>query len=962
MFSFRTLGSLELLSKSGEEVTGVLAGQKLVALLAYLAVATPRGLHRRDTVIGLLWPELNQERARAALRHSVYRLRGMLGANALVSRGDEDVGIDPAVIECDAARFEETLDRGSIAEALDIYRGDLLPGFFVRGAPEYERWLDGERTRLRGRAAKSARALARDLLTAGKREEATRMARRALAIAPDDENLLRQVLEMLSESGDTAGALHEYEAFSKRLRDDYDASVASETKALVARLRAETPDPAAVERAAVVPSFVTPPARLENSDKGRGLVPRRYRSAALVAFAVLAGGIGIYGMRRFAAAEVPREPTIAVLPFNVLGSKDLEYLREGMSDLLSIGVDGAAGLHSADPRAVIARAHDDNDSHVDDGDARRIARDVGAGLYITGSVVEAGGQITLSAALRNVDGRVQSTARTGPSDKARLFDLVDDLSRQLLAGADRSAPKLVGLAARTTRSMPALRSYLVGERELRAGRHAAALDAFREAVSSDSTFALAYYRLSSAGRWTTEYHLAEEATDKAVRYDVSLPPYARRLLDAATAMRNGEYARSESLYVASTRSRPGDAETWFGLGDLRYHYNAIRGRSKREARKAFERALALDPGDGESRVHLLELAAWEGNVREVDSLLAGLPAGSDFGAKWPIIRALLVDDRQAETSAVSTLKEGDERALVLMVIHSTSAFSRNLPGAVRVTGMLTDPARTPARRAYGFNLRAQVELARGRWNASRQDLTSMAALEPAAAIEYGALASLSPAAPVDARELMALRAALKSWDAAPTPPSTSAVFGIHNGFHSQLRLYLLGLVSARLGDTTAAQRYADSIVAIPADSIKTLLASNLARAVRARVVAARGDVAGALDELGQPWIDPRTHRTHYSSLLAQVADRFFRAELLQRAGRLGEALDAYSSVTDYSLDGLMYLPISYARRGDIYMQMGENAEAARNYARFVEMWRDCDAGLIPVRQKVERRLARLRSP
>lgn len=109
MITFCALGSLRLHSDSGEEIAGVLAAPKLVALLAYLAVATPRGLHRRDSVVALLWPELNQDRARAALRHSVYRLRSLLGADALISRGDENVGLDPAVVTCDAARFEELM-------------------------------------------------------------------------------------------------------------------------------------------------------------------------------------------------------------------------------------------------------------------------------------------------------------------------------------------------------------------------------------------------------------------------------------------------------------------------------------------------------------------------------------------------------------------------------------------------------------------------------------------------------------------------------------------------------------------------------------------------------------------------------------------------------------------------------------------------------------------------------------
>src|SRR5688500_3020324 len=121
MFSFRTLGALELRSSSGDEPESLVGSQKLIALLAYLAIARPRGLHRRDTLVGLLWPELDQERARAALRHAVYRLRRSLGADAITSRGDEDIGVDMRGVRCDA-RSEER--RGGEASTCKTSRGD----------------------------------------------------------------------------------------------------------------------------------------------------------------------------------------------------------------------------------------------------------------------------------------------------------------------------------------------------------------------------------------------------------------------------------------------------------------------------------------------------------------------------------------------------------------------------------------------------------------------------------------------------------------------------------------------------------------------------------------------------------------------------------------------------------------------------------------------------------------------
>ncbi|MDF2770723.1 MAG: transcriptional activator protein, partial [Geminicoccaceae bacterium] len=753
MFSFRTLGALELRSSSGDESNAVLSSQKLVALLAYLAIARPRGLHRRDTLVGLLWPELDQERARAALRHAAYRLRRVLGADAIVSRGDEDIGVDMRVVRCDAAAFEDLLDAGSTAEALALYTGDLLPGFFVSGAPDFDRWLEGERQRLRARASVSAWAYAVECAGQVHAEESVRWARRATELAPDDELLLRRALTLIADKGDRASALRQYETFAERLKAEYEAQPSAETKALVERLRrANSVDEAGAKRPAVrVPAPVRPNVDVETSDvpdaphiardpmtatsdaPSVGEAPNRRRGIAFrvglaaAAVIVLVGGWRLL-RSDFAASDTSDVPTIAVLPFDVRGDPDLAYLREGMTDLLSIGLDGVAGLRSTDPRLVFTVARREGDGSPRAEAAVRIAEQVGAEMYVTGSVLEAGGRITLTGTLHERNGRVRTSARTRTTEASQLFDLVDELARQLMAGVLDSVPNdLIRLAARTTNSVAALRAFLEGERAIRGGRHAVALEAFQQAVAEDTTFALAYYRLGAAGRWTTEYALANAAAEKAARYGEALPSYARRQLAAFQAIRRGAYAEAESLYRAGVASRPSDVDAWFGLGDLYYHYNALRGRSKGEGRIAFERALAIDPEDGQSRLHLLELSVWEGNVAKVDVLLTGLDEGSDFAAKWPFVRALIVRDTAAVSRSITAFRDLDDRGLVRVVIHSASAFPSNLAGATRVLDLLTEPTRSSGWRAYGHHLRAQVELARGRWAAARADLTSMGA-------------------------------------------------------------------------------------------------------------------------------------------------------------------------------------------------------------------------------------------
>src|SRR6184192_2568385 len=129
------LPSMSLTGADGREVRGLLGQPRRLALLAYLAAASPQGFHRRDTLLALFWPELDQEHARAALRQALHVVRDALGGDAVASRGDEEIGLDFAQVSCDVAVFERALRNGQLEEALDVYRGALLQGFFISDAP-----------------------------------------------------------------------------------------------------------------------------------------------------------------------------------------------------------------------------------------------------------------------------------------------------------------------------------------------------------------------------------------------------------------------------------------------------------------------------------------------------------------------------------------------------------------------------------------------------------------------------------------------------------------------------------------------------------------------------------------------------------------------------------------------------------------------------------------------------------
>jgi DNA-binding SARP family transcriptional activator len=238
MVELRVFGPLELRGGDGAEVRALLAQPKRVALLAYLAVATPRGFHQRDRLLALFWPELDQEHARAALRKAVHVIRRAVGDGVLVSRGDAELGVDVEALRCDAAEFDDAIERGRLARALELYRGELLDGFFVDAAVEFEEWLQGERTRTREAAALAAWALAQRFEIERQFTVATRWARIAAKLAPTDERALRNVIVMLDRLGDRAGAVRVYEEFAQRLARELDVAPSRETQALIAEVRA----------------------------------------------------------------------------------------------------------------------------------------------------------------------------------------------------------------------------------------------------------------------------------------------------------------------------------------------------------------------------------------------------------------------------------------------------------------------------------------------------------------------------------------------------------------------------------------------------------------------------------------------------------------------------------------------------------------------------------------------------
>ena len=235
MIDLRLLGAIEARSRGVEGSRVGLTQPKRLALLVYLALAEPAGLHSRDRLLALLWPDADDGSSRHSLRNALHALRQALGDDAIVTRGEAWVGLDLGALRCDVLELRAHLAAGRVDDAVALWTGDLAPGFHVAGAPDFERWLEEQRVTL-GRAVRAAAwERADELQGAGASE--LEAVRRAVRLDPGSEPGARRLMRLLATAGDRSGALQAHQDLVDWFAHELEAAPSVETSALAAQLR-----------------------------------------------------------------------------------------------------------------------------------------------------------------------------------------------------------------------------------------------------------------------------------------------------------------------------------------------------------------------------------------------------------------------------------------------------------------------------------------------------------------------------------------------------------------------------------------------------------------------------------------------------------------------------------------------------------------------------------------------------
>jgi tetratricopeptide (TPR) repeat protein len=340
--------------------------------------------------------------------------------------------------------------------------------------------------------------------------------------------------------------------------------------------------------------------------------------------------------------------------------------------------------------------------------------------------------------------------------------------------------------------------------------------------------------------------------------------------------------------------------------------------------------LALDPTNREALFHLARVAALEGRRTEADSL-AGRMKTVAPGSPVVDLRAFRAFSPGGGPGDCLVMRGllSDASVVPRETALHIALQPEDLSATERLAELVVRNARSCEGQGLGRRMLAQAMLASGRLAMARAGLASEMECDSSAALELRTVYETLPFGPGDRSDLVKLREVLLS-----DRPDSAAT-----AEDRAIRLYEIGRVASALGDTALAGRSASVLASLNDSKREAARVRSLTQSLRARLVLARGQVARALALLE----DAHWERVTVPSV-AEADDRYLRAELLLRLGRVHEASGWYGSMAQrYSYEQVYLAPAQY-RLGQIADRAGDSAAALGYYHRFLELWREAEPG------------------
>jgi serine/threonine-protein kinase len=442
---------------------------------------------------------------------------------------------------------------------------------------------------------------------------------------------------------------------------------------------------------------------------------------------------------------VPSASRIAVLPL-VAASADTALTRLGrdLAVTISASLDGVGGIRTAD-RLSIATATGHRPG-LSAGEGASLATRLGASSLLRGTLVGAGDNVRADLGLYATDGLAPlAEGITVSGHRDSIGPLTDSIAWALLRQVwQRGRPPSPSLDAVTTRSLPALRAFLQGERELGANRWGEASLAYRSAIVADSAFGMAAFRYALS-QWWIEQPVEPEVLALLRRQQSRFPERERLLLDAFLTVGSTPELKIERHAIV-TQQFPEYWPGWFLYADALFHGGPVAGHDWREGLNAFHRVVSLnptlvpawehifnltlgrDPAEAANAFTQLTRLGWLDSQppgsRFVSRLLAGVD--SSGGLLSPDIDRLMDSfARFMPTPRAISLEAQLAGEPVFLLETGYPLAQLELNRRALATGQLAAPVARALRAANAW-----VWVTRGRWDSALTLMSAVAAAQP----------------------------------------------------------------------------------------------------------------------------------------------------------------------------------------------------------------------------------------
>jgi tetratricopeptide (TPR) repeat protein len=564
----------------------------------------------------------------------------------------------------------------------------------------------------------------------------------------------------------------------------------------------------------------------------------------------------------------------------------------------------------ADVGDALSRMHVDPGAPITAGVGTQLAEREGFAAVIAGDVATAGTGYVLTASILAGEGyRPLAAFRETARNDGELVDAIERLSRSIrdkVGESLRSVHSGPALAQVTTSSLPALRAYTRGLELESAGDNGAALQQYERAIALDSTFAMAYRKVSG-----------------------TLLNQNIRLADARRAARK----------AWELRDRLPPLERNLAVG---FYHNQVSGDVDAAVR-AYEQALAIDSTDASVRNSLANVYRLQQRHTEAEQLYAAPLREGPYAALWlnlGLTRCHMGDVAGAMATLDSARAVLPALTLGFHVQAACLESAGNYAGADSLVGLLESGARTPRDRAFARLHRFVLALVRGRLREADQIVTAPGA----------ELFMADPLRVANDRARIALQRA----------DTTVAVRivqeALARGGDSDFAQHVPNLISV-LTAAGAAAPAADLLTtwqaAAPAEElgIQGRIDRDLAVAQVARV---HGDLEASAELLESLRARCPGCGAYITYEYARIRDEMGDAEgAIAEYGRSLEQPDPVRLLNEVDV------PHALRRLAELYDARGDTEQAARYYARFIDLWSKADPELQPQVRAARARLERL---